>query len=143
TGPPTSEHAAATVEGCANGVIIPHFPASVQPLSISQYPELHNVPKRGAERSRPHKEPCRPSKHGRLDPRMRPRRADPTPKATYTVGINEVLSCVAKAPAKMECRRVFKSSVSPSPPGGGSIVDLNVAKFLCYKIKCPTVLSGT
>ena len=74
---------------------------------------------------------------------MRPRRADPTPKATYTVGINEVLSCVAKAPAKMECRRVFKSSVSPSPPGGGPIVDLNVVKFLCYKIKCPTVLGGT
>jgi hypothetical protein len=68
---------------------------------------------------------------------------DPTPKATYTVGINEVLSCLLKAPAKLECHRVFKSGVSPRPPGGGPIVDLNVGKFLCYKIKCPNVLNGT
>jgi hypothetical protein len=61
---------------------------------------------------------------------------DPAPKATYTIQLNEVLPCTLKAPAKMECHRVLKNFVNPSPPGGGPIGDLNVGKFLCYSIKC-------
>jgi hypothetical protein len=67
---------------------------------------------------------------------------DPAPRAAYQIGLNEVLPCILEAPAKMACHRVFKSFVDPQPPGGGPIGDLNVGKFLCYRIKCNPAAPG-
>ncbi len=67
---------------------------------------------------------------------------DPAARATYQIQLNEVLPCIVKLPAKMACHRVFKNAVDPPPPGGGPSGDLNVGKFLCYRIKCNPAAPG-
>jgi hypothetical protein len=45
-------------------------------------------------------------------------------------------SCTAKLPARMACLPSVKSSVVPTPPGGGPS-QTGAGHFMCYSVKCP------
>lgn len=64
---------------------------------------------------------------------------DQAPKATYSADLSGLApepGCVIRVPAKLLCVQTTKSSVSPTPPGGGP-VPAAAGRFLCYKLKCP------
>src|SRR5262245_50763705 len=71
---------------------------------------------------------------------------DPAPRASYTAHIvpsrmNDLVPCIIKVPAKMECQVTAKLNVNPPPPGGGPTTDIvsetGILRFLCYNTKCP------
>jgi hypothetical protein len=50
------------------------------------------------------------------------------------IGLNTEPGCLIKGPARLVCTPVSKTSVSPTPPGGGPTA--TTRRFFCYKIKC-------
>jgi len=59
-------------------------------------------------------------------------------KATYKANVGGLAvqaGCIIKVPAAIACVPASKTSVSPTPPGGGGIGTPN--SFTCYKVKCP------
>ena len=71
---------------------------------------------------------------------------DVRPKASYTMdliagvaGFTNELGCSIRLGAKEACIEVVKQNVNPTPPGGGPGPGPGAdAKFLSYKLKCPT-----
>jgi hypothetical protein len=63
---------------------------------------------------------------------------DPQAKVKYTAtldGLTVETGCTIKVPGKLLCVPAEKSSVTPTPPGGGGTGEPN--RFVCYKVKCP------
>jgi hypothetical protein len=62
----------------------------------------------------------------------------PPPPIRYTMnlqGLSAEPGCSLRARASLLCVQTTKTSVSPTPPGGGPN-PASAGKFLCYKVKC-------
>jgi hypothetical protein len=50
------------------------------------------------------------------------------------IGLNTQSGCSIRGPARLVCVPVSKTTVSPTPPGGGPTAA--TSRFFCYKLKC-------
>src|SRR2546426_664212 len=50
------------------------------------------------------------------------------------IGLNTEAGCTIRGPARLVCVPVSKTSVTPTPPGGGPTSP--TTRFFCYKLKC-------